>query len=112
MTQRATRRPPTAPRIVEPHPRSENQPAMNAFIAGWFSERGWGSTLLGAVGGRLVALCVIYLGGWSWLSAFAGAKSAWLGGVRPFILADILKVAFGASLLPQLQRVVTKILQP
>jgi biotin transport system substrate-specific component len=80
-----------------------------AFIAGWFSERGWGSTILRAVTGMLVALAVIYVGGWSWLAAFAGAKSAWLGGVRPFILADILKVAIGASLLPQLQRLISRI---
>jgi biotin transport system substrate-specific component len=80
-----------------------------AFVAGWFSERGWGSTILRAVAGMLVALGIIYVGGWSWLAAFAGAKSAWLGGVRPFILADILKVAVGASLLPQLQRLISRI---
>jgi biotin transport system substrate-specific component len=80
-----------------------------AFVAGWFSERGWGSTILRAITGMLVALAVIYLGGWSWLAAFTGAKSAWLGGVRPFILADILKVAVGASLLPQLQRLMSRI---
>jgi biotin transport system substrate-specific component len=83
-----------------------------AFVAGWFSERGWSSTTVRAVAGMLVALTVIYLGGWSWLTAFAGARGAWLGGVRPFIVADILKVAVGASLLPQVQRIVTKILQP
>jgi biotin transport system substrate-specific component len=80
-----------------------------AFVAGWFSQRGWGSTTLRAVAGMLVALGVIYLGGWSWLSAFIGAKPAWLGGVRPFILADIIKVAIGASLLPQFQRLIAKI---
>jgi biotin transport system substrate-specific component len=80
-----------------------------AFVAGWFSERGWGSTILRAVTGMLVALAVIYLGGWSWLAAFAGANSAWLGGVRPFIVTDILKVAVGASLLPQLQRLISRI---
>jgi biotin transport system substrate-specific component len=80
-----------------------------AFVAGWFSQRGWGSTTLRAVAGMLVALGVIYLGGWSWLSAFIGAKAAWLAGVRPFVLADIVKVAIGASLLPQLQRLIAKI---
>jgi biotin transport system substrate-specific component len=80
-----------------------------AFVAGWFSQRGWGSTTLRAVAGMLVALGVIYLGGWSWLSAFTGPKAAWTGGVRPFILADIIKVAIGASLLPQLQRLIAKI---
>ena len=83
-----------------------------AFVAGWFSERGWGSTIVRAVAGMLAALGVIYLGGWSWLAAFAGARGAWLGGVRPFVLADILKVAVGASLLPQLQRLVAKVLHP
>src|SRR6476659_389932 len=34
-----------------------------AFVAGWFSQRGWGSTTLRAVAGMLVALGVIYLGG-------------------------------------------------
>ena len=80
-----------------------------AFVAGWFSQRGWGSTTLRAVAGMLVALGVIYLGGWSWLSAFTGPKAAWIAGVQPFILADIIKVAIGASLLPQLQRLITKI---
>jgi biotin transport system substrate-specific component len=80
-----------------------------AFVAGWFSERGWGSTIVRAVAGMLAALAVIYLGGWTWLAAFIGAQSAWLGGVRPFVLADILKVAVGASLLPQLQRLISRI---
>ena len=80
-----------------------------AFLAGWFSQRGWGSTILRAVAGMLVALGVIYLGGWSWLAAFTGPKAAWIGGVQPFILADIIKVAIGASLLPQLQRLIAKI---
>ena len=80
-----------------------------AFVAGWFSERGWGSTIVRAIAGMLVALGIIYLGGWSWLAAFVGAKNSWLGGVRPFILADILKVAVGASLLPQLQRLISRI---
>jgi biotin transport system substrate-specific component len=80
-----------------------------AFVAGWFSQRGWGSTTLRAVAGMLVALGVIYLGGFSWLSALLGAKAAWIGGVRPFILADIIKVAIGASLLPQLQRLIAKL---
>ena len=80
-----------------------------AFVAGWFSQRGWGSTTLRAVAGMLVALGVIYLGGWSWLAAFVGAKPAWIAGVRPFILADIIKVALGASLLPQLQRLIAKL---
>lgn len=79
-----------------------------AWLAGWLSERGWGSTTLRAVCGMLAALGVIYLGGWSWLAALSGARMAWLAGVKPFILADIVKIALSASLLPQLQRLIAK----
>lgn len=82
---------------------------LAAFVAGWFSQRGWGSTTVRAIAGMLVALGVIYLGGWSWLSALSNADTAWLTGVRPFILADIVKVAVGASLLPQLQRLISRV---
>jgi biotin transport system substrate-specific component len=80
-----------------------------AFIAGWFSERGWGSSVLRAIAGMLVALGVIYLGGWSWIAAFIGSQSAWLAAVRPFLIADLVKVALGASLLPHLQRMISRI---
>ncbi|MDP9361015.1 MAG: biotin transporter BioY [Acidobacteriota bacterium] len=80
-----------------------------AWLAGWLSERGWGSSTVRAVVGMLAALGVIYLGGWSWLAALTNAQTAWLGGVRPFILADIVKVAIGASLLPQFQRLIAKL---
>lgn len=80
-----------------------------AWLAGWFSEHGWGSTTLRAVTGMLAALGVIYLGGWSWLAALSGSQIAWVAGVRPFILADIVKVAIGALLLPQMQRLISKI---
>ncbi|HUP49555.1 MAG TPA: biotin transporter BioY [Thermoanaerobaculia bacterium] len=79
-----------------------------AFIAGWFSERGWGGTVGRAVAGMLVALMVVYAGGWSWLAVLTDARSAFAAGVAPFILADIVKIALGASLLPYAQRLVTR----
>ena len=79
-----------------------------AWIAGWFSERGWGSTTLRAVAGMLTALAVIYAGGWSWLSMVAGARNAFTLGVAPFVVADIVKVAIAAALLPYAQRLVTR----
>jgi biotin transport system substrate-specific component len=79
-----------------------------AWVAGWVSERGFGSTTLRAVAGMLAALGVIYLGGFSWLAVLSGSHAAWVAGVRPFILADIVKVAIGASLLPQMQRLIAR----
>ena len=80
-----------------------------AFVAGWFSERGWGNTIARAITGMLIALAVIYAGGWSWLSQFAGAKAAFAMGVAPFVIADVIKVAIGAALLPYAERLLARV---
>lgn len=79
-----------------------------AFVAGWFSERNWSSTIVRSVAGMLIALAVIYAGGFAWLSVLTGAQSAFALGVAPFIAADIVKIAITAALLPQLQRLVVR----
>ena len=80
-----------------------------AWIAGWFSERGWGNSVVRAVAGMLTALAVIYIGGWSWLAMLSGAHAAFTMGVAPFVVADILKIAIGATLLPQAEKLVSRI---
>ena len=77
-----------------------------AFVAGWVSERGWGSTIARSVAGMLAALAVIYAGGWSWLAALSGTKAAFAMGIAPFLIADAIKVALGAALLPRAQRAI------
>ncbi|HEX8411854.1 MAG TPA: biotin transporter BioY [Thermoanaerobaculia bacterium] len=80
-----------------------------AWVAGFISERGWGSTITRALSGMLLALGVIYLGGWSWLAALTDTRSAFTAGVAPFVLADIVKVAIGAALLPKAQKLIARI---
>jgi len=80
-----------------------------AFVAGWFSERGWGSTILRALAGMLTALAIIYAGGWTWLAILAGPQAALTMGIVPFVIADIVKVAIGASILPYAERLVTRL---
>ena len=77
-----------------------------AWVAGFVSERGWGSTIVRAVSGMLLALGVIYLGGWSWLATVTDARYAFTAGVAPFVVADIVKVALGAALLPKAERLI------
>lgn len=77
-----------------------------AWLAGFVSERGWGSTIVRSLTGMLAALTVIYIGGWSWLAALTDARSAFAAGVAPFVVADIVKVAIGAALLPKAQRLI------
>jgi len=77
-----------------------------ASVAGWFSERGWASSIVRSVTGMLVALAVIYAGGWSWLAMISGARNAFALGIAPFVVADIVKIALGAALLPYAQRLI------
>lgn len=80
-----------------------------AWLAGFVSERGWGSTIVRAVTGMLLALSVIYAGGWSWLAAMTDTRTAFAAGIAPFVVADVVKVALGAMLLPKAQQIVSRI---
>jgi biotin transport system substrate-specific component len=80
-----------------------------AWVAGFVSERGWGTSFVRAIGGMLLALGVIYLGGWSWLAALTDPQVAFVQGVAPFVIADIIKVAIGAALLPKAQQLVARV---
>ncbi|HEY8849009.1 MAG TPA: biotin transporter BioY, partial [Thermoanaerobaculia bacterium] len=80
-----------------------------AFISGWFSERGWGNTIPRAICGMLIALAVIYAGGWSWLAIGVGPRAAFTMGIAPFAIGDAIKVIIGAALLPYAQRLIGRL---
>ena len=82
-----------------------------AGLAGFVSERGWGTSILRAITGMLLALGIIYLGGWSWFAAAFSfdARTAFAATVAPFVVADIVKVALGAALLPKAQRIINRL---
>jgi biotin transport system substrate-specific component len=82
---------------------------LASWTAGWFSERGWGSTLVRSITGMLVALAVIYAGGWSWLALMVGPQAAMTMGIVPFVIADVIKIALGGALLPYAQRFVARV---
>ncbi|PYQ58705.1 MAG: biotin transporter BioY [Acidobacteria bacterium] len=79
-----------------------------AFVAGWFSQRGWGSSIVRALAGMLIAMAVIYAGGWSWLAILAGPRAAFTMGIVPFVIADIVKIAIGAAVLPYAERLIQR----
>jgi biotin transport system substrate-specific component len=79
-----------------------------AWVAGWFSQRGWGSTRLRAICGMLAALGVIYAGGWSWLAGFMGISAAFFAGVSTYIVPDILKIALAAAFLPEVEKLIAR----
>jgi biotin transport system substrate-specific component len=84
---------------------------LAAWLAGRFSERGWGATMPRAIAGMLVALAVVYAGGWSWLTVVSSPAKAFFFGVAPFVLGDIVKVVIGAAFLPYAQRLVKSLSQ-
>ena len=80
-----------------------------AWVSGWFSEKGFSSSSVRAFFGMLAALAVIYAGGWSWLSILTNPRFAYQAGVKYFLVADIVKIALGALLLPSAQRLVARL---
>lgn len=70
-----------------------------AAIAGWAADRGWDRNLFKLFGAMLLAEVVLMGLGFAWLAGLIGVEAAWLHGVLPFILVDLLKVALAAMLI-------------
>ncbi len=75
---------------------------LAAFATGYLAERGWDRRYVTSVASMLIGLAIIFAGGVAWLTiAFAPSFSAALAtGFLPFVLADVLKAAAAAAILP------------
>lgn len=71
-----------------------------AFLAGFFSGRRWDRHGLLAFAGLAIADLAIYVPGVLWLGAATGFGRALVRGALPFLVADVLKAAACAALLP------------
>ncbi len=78
-----------------------------AFLAGLISERGWDRGGLLAFAGLAIADLAIYVPGLLWLGAFTGFSRVLVQGALPFLVADLLKAAACASLLPGIRKLVS-----
>lgn len=81
---------------------------LGAWIAGRISERAWGRSVALTILGMAIALATIHLGGWTWLATAMGlgAVKAFIVGVAPFWVSDIVKIAIAATILPAAQHFV------
>ncbi len=70
------------------------------FIVGWFAERGTDKSPLRLFGAMAVAAVAVLGLGFVWLATLIGPEAAWTGGVVPFLLGDLLKVAIAALAVP------------
>ena len=71
-----------------------------AGIVGWAADKGWDRNVLKLFGVMLVADAVMLAMGFGWLAGLIGVEKAWLFGVQPFIVPDLIKVALAAALVP------------
>lgn len=85
-----------------------------AFVVGYLAERGFSRRYLTSVVAMLAGLAIIYACGVTWLAFFArvggesaaiGIQAAFVAGVVPFVMADLLKLLAAAGILPGLWKV-------
>jgi biotin transport system substrate-specific component len=69
-------------------------------IVGWFAQRGADKSPLRLFVAMLVAGIVLLALGYIWLATLIGPEAAWVAGVLPFLLGDLLKVAIAALAVP------------
>jgi biotin transport system substrate-specific component len=71
-----------------------------AAIVGWAADRGFGRKPLGLLAAMLAAEAAMMTMGFAWLAFLIGADQAFLFGVVPFLVPDLVKVALAAALVP------------
>jgi biotin transport system substrate-specific component len=71
-----------------------------AFVVGLLAERGWDRRFLTAAAAMFVGSVLILLSGWAWRARFMSAEQAFITGVAPFLLGDIIKILLAAAALP------------
>jgi len=83
---------------------------LAAYFAGFCTERGWMRSALSAAGCMAAAIALIHLGGWTWLNVVIGLgpRAAFLAGVAPFVVSDVIKIAIGVGVLPTVQKLLNR----
>jgi len=91
---------------------------LAALIVGYAADRGWSKAPFKLFGAMLLADIVIFALGFFWLGYMfvsqntgmtLGAQTAFSVGVQPYILADLVKIAIAASIVPALWSVVKQL---
>jgi biotin transport system substrate-specific component len=86
-----------------------------ALTTGYLAERGFDRRYLTSIAAMLAGLVIVYAFGTTWLALFArtvtgsaavGFGAAFLAGVYPFVVPDVIKVAAAAGIVPVVWRLV------
>src|SRR5215207_7635114 len=104
--------PPAAWRLLGPTGGYLLSYPLAAFVAGALARRGFDRRYLTSILAMALGLVVIYACGTLWLAYASvgrtalGLASAFASGVAPFVLADVVKLAAAAGIVPGLWRLV------
>ena len=79
-----------------------------AAIVGWAADRGLDRNPFRLFGAMLVGEVVILGLGAAWLGYLFGVEKALAGGVGPFVVVDIVKIALASALVPALWSLLKK----
>lgn len=80
-----------------------------AVIVGYAADRGWSRSIPKLLAALVIGDVLVMALGFAWLAGFAqlstgaagiGMAKAWTGGVQPFLLGDLLKIALVAFAVP------------
>lgn len=74
----------------------------SAAIVGEAADRGWGESFFKIALAMLVGTAVVFTLGFGWLSTFVGPAKAFALGVAPFVLGDLVKIAFASGIVAAL----------
>jgi biotin transport system substrate-specific component len=69
-------------------------------LVGWAADRGLDRSPFRLFAVMLAGVALILAFGYAWLATLIGADKAWQFGVVPFVVADVVKAALAASLIP------------
>ncbi|HYY41412.1 MAG TPA: biotin transporter BioY, partial [Pyrinomonadaceae bacterium] len=73
---------------------------LAAGVTGWLAERGWDRRFLTAAAAAALGSLVILAGGWLGLLRFVSPNAAFMQGVAPFLVGDLVKLALATAVLP------------
>ena len=81
---------------------------VSAAIVGEAADRGWGESFVKIALAMLIGTAAVFTLGFLWLASFAGAATAFTAGVVPFVLGDLVKIAFASCIVAALWSLVRR----
>ncbi len=80
-----------------------------AAIIGWCADRGWDRNPFKLLGVMVVAEVAMLALGALWLAHLFGIDKAFVYGIGPFIITDLLKIVLAACIVPALWRILRRL---